>query len=933
MAQFRRSIQPSGFRPEEVSNQNITQLQAYSERITNALREERDAVISNRNRTADALKENAQIEERQLARNTDIQNQNIETKIKEQSNISLKAQQDFETRTRASKEIFGTLQDLSLTATLKLQEIEVEGLKEKWNNEFAEMMLLGENHPKYKATIGILKDAQIEEIKAQTEISAAQERGLDPLEASRQGKNINDLSPGYKLAVLSLLGKQYSTFLNNKFTDSTVQYKDDQGRTFTGTEAARNQNRTNIVGAAALNEFLDINKIRGINPAFLQKSGFINTVISANQSASNVASKAELKDNEAKDLDDIAVKLTAASEDALQTKEVIEQSWPVLVRYLGYEGALDYLEKTFKTVDSKTGLAAFNVAGLMEAKIGPKGESFGVRWEKNRKAAIEIGLAQARNAKFQLDQTTKQADATREFDDLRPQLLAALEKAGPQDRNSIIETAIKSQFDTYGFVAPGLLELKKRNDEQSREEAQELANIALDKINKGIATPGDILAISDLTLRGKVQEEYNKIQVERIMGPDSKTSVKMADSGAREILKESLEGQGSAKAIALSLKIQEYYRKDYQEGLRRFNGDTDRAVTYARDKLLADVEAGKKNVKGSRYSSTLGPGNETIFSWEKNKAATRNQQAQREDTIRSMIQTQGVNALRSPNLVATDEQLTQMSMDSMMGRAVNYTPEVRLVANLLQLPLPEIVNLAIKARNPYLKTKIAPLAPDPILQQINKANPQTTRLFNQYRNKRAAERAAAESYPGALSDPGNMRGGYRSVSTTYNGSPGQRAFIQTVRSVEGTGGSDGYNKVYGGAVVPQLTKMTLRELYDAIKLGGTDRIPARLGGGKIPFKKDKYNSSASGALQIMPGTLLGLIERGKYKWTDVFSPEIQDQMIIDLAMEGGINPDKMDLNQMTKAGNIWAGLTPRYGQTRRTAEQSFNIYRQFLSRN
>ena len=83
MAQFKRSIQPVGFRPEQVSERNISQLQAYSDRIANALREERDAVISNRNRTADAMKENAQIEAQQSATNQKIQQQNLQTQFEE----------------------------------------------------------------------------------------------------------------------------------------------------------------------------------------------------------------------------------------------------------------------------------------------------------------------------------------------------------------------------------------------------------------------------------------------------------------------------------------------------------------------------------------------------------------------------------------------------------------------------------------------------------------------------------------------------------------------------------------------------------------------------------------------------------------------------------------------------------------------------------
>ena len=154
----------------------------------------------------------------------------------------------------------------------------------------------------------------------------------------------------------------------------------------------------------------------------------------------------------------------------------------------------------------------------------------------------------------------------------------------------------------------------------------------------------------------------------------------------------------------------------------------------------------------------------------------------------------------------------------------------------------------------------------------------------------------------------------------------KKAFIATVREAEGTAGEQGYNTVYGGAVVPELTQMTLGELHEATKLGGTDRLPERLGGGVIPFKKDKHNSSASGALQLMPDTLMGLMNSSNFDEDTIFTPEVQNQMILQLAAERGIDVQNMDVSQMRKAGGIWAGLTPQYNQTTRTASDSMKLY-------
>lgn len=184
--------------------------------------------------------------------------------------------------------------------------------------------------------------------------------------------------------------------------------------------------------------------------------------------------------------------------------------------------------------------------------------------------------------------------------------------------------------------------------------------------------------------------------------------------------------------------------------------------------------------------------------------------------------------------------------------------------------------------------------------------------------------------PGGGGGGGGVRGGVNAANIAADTAE-EKAFIATVRETEGTAGAQGYNTVYGGAVVPELTQMTLKELYDAIKLGGTDRLPERLGGGVIPFKKDRYNSSASGALQLMPETLKGMINRGEFSWDDTFDPETQNRMILTLARNGGVDIENITPAQLDKASAIWAGLAgTHYGQTSRTAEDSFGIYQQNL---
>ena len=146
MAKFKRSIQSTGFRPEQVSEKNVSRLQEYSDRIIGALRDERDAVISNRNDIANAMEKNAQIESQQAGLNKQIQDQNLQTQLKAQQDLSARALQEYETRTKTTQQFYSTVADFSLTASKKLKEIEVERFKQKDAATAAEIMMMGDNH-------------------------------------------------------------------------------------------------------------------------------------------------------------------------------------------------------------------------------------------------------------------------------------------------------------------------------------------------------------------------------------------------------------------------------------------------------------------------------------------------------------------------------------------------------------------------------------------------------------------------------------------------------------------------------------------------------------------------------------------------------------------------------------------------------------------
>ena len=239
-----------------------------------------------------------------------------------------------------------------------------------------------------------------------------------------------------------------------------------------------------------------------------------------------------------------------------------------------------------------------------------------------------------------------------------------------------------------------------------------------------------------------------------------------------------------------------------------------------------------------------------------------------------------------------------------------------------------------------------PIAPPPIPEDfssifgsaVDRFAESIKALFKkQEEGKEASSSPTSSSSPSSgsaspPSSPGSMSLG-GPVSTNE-----EAALLKTIRDVEGTAGEDGYGKVFGGEVVPELAKgeMTINEV---IQMQNTGYMPKRLGGRKVNYGTffDKSSgttrsSAASGAYQFMPATLGEIADRTGVDRSAKLTPELQDQLGLALARQRNVDPkQRATLQSMTTLGGVWAGLTPQYQQTDRTAAESLAIYNRYLS--
>ena len=101
-------------------------------------------------------------------------------------------------------------------------------------------------------------------------------------------------------------------------------------------------------------------------------------------------------------------------------------------------------------------------------------------------------------------------------------------------------------------------------------------------------------------------------------------------------------------------------------------------------------------------------------------------------------------------------------------------------------------------------------------------------------------------------------------------SPEARAWLGAINAVE-AGGPDKFNRLVGTEVVPELTQMTIQEVYDMAygREIGKGNLPARFGGREVTYGA---SSHAAGAYQFHPDTMLSAAQHGNISTDTLFTP-------------------------------------------------------------
>ena len=907
--QFNKSARSTGFQPIQVSGKEIANMRSESARVAEGMRRARQSEVDERERQQRARLENQRLEASDRERNLKILTQNAET---ERQQLRLDSQQklkQLELNQKASAEVFKSVADFSKTALSQLQKMDEARFEEDRLRAY-QKGLLGDNPLLPQQIKGEAELQAVEEQRRGLIDEGAATGNIDPLTASQ----LKSMSSGTRLGLEQAAGVYMLTEVYNKKLQKAI-----------AEQPGMDSGSTSEFLTTFLRDFLkdEQNSINGkllvdLKPELLRVG--VESINKLHQSIQTKANAREARDLADQRYDDAKTILT---QNPAQFGDNIVQSFRTWESDFGRKVAHQTYE-SLATMRKPNGEFMFTMEQLASTVLTKSGKAYSDEWPSR--------FAAMKEARLTADNQQRKAIATADnlaFREAEQKSLAFLTE---NNTKAAADQAVQFFIETYGRVPQSILKFQTSYTFEAQAKAKQIED--LEAIPSGFLTQEAVDAMSALDpTKGREMATRFAAQERRY---NSGTFKKQSDSFKG--VANGITGFGSNKAdlpssVFLQQQIRAEYRRRVDEAVAG-GADFNTAANTIAMQLQNEVKEGAR-IPGNKWERKpskaggaadfpqLNEGNVSkVEQARQNYAALRKKITSSKDGMERVLNT-------PESIITRDEAVAILQNYGKPGFVIPQ--DVLAVSTLGNGTDPfTIINRQLDALG------LIQLEPPQMTQDVNTelAPDLRKQLYSAIagpRQKMRALQTGATRTTGdgsAFRSAGAMRVG--SPMRRVAGSRQENAFIQAIRTVEGTSGPQGYNTVYGGAVVPQLTQMTLRELYDAIKLGGSDAIPARLGGGKIPFKKDKYNSSASGALQLMPETLRGLVERSGFSWDDTFSPETQDRMMLTLAREGGVDIENMSPAQMEKAGNIWAGASPRYGQTTRTAADSYAIYQRLL---
>jgi len=790
--QYRRAAQGAGFRPIQVSGDNIARMREESARVVQNMRDVRDADIKNREQILAQQKENQRLEAGQRETNRQIQTQNFQRELTGIQAEARAQQAQYEQNQRDNASILQSISSISESAGKAYSEY-VEAEEDKTINQALEEYLQNpydENLNTIRNELGLdvldeMQQSQLDEYEA---------RGGDPLVVAKS-RNYSD-----RVRREILKGKaaffyqyKYPQLLN----EAIKKQEDTLGRPLTSSELA--------------GYMTDVSKI--VSDRFRAeggmslKPGSMRTALEfqAKHHQSILSDRREQEiENENQQYADSA--LTILTQNPTEFGNNISQSFQMIRRANGndYAKAHDWYVSlaTMRGPDGKYLFSTEQLAGT----VLQAGEKPYAKERPGRFAAI----LQAR-----LEDDNKYRNAQIKADDLsyKEAEKNALELIIQNPTKDYVESAANRFKKTYGKVPASItkyLENYTVEAESKAKQVEELESMPdgfilrehVDALKRLDATAG-----KDLEKRFAAQEAKYNSGVYKDLSDAFKTT-------ANGVTSYGSQKPNSATSLALQRAMRAEFRKRVD---RSVGGNADQAAFNTAAELIAkeienEVKAGarSKDPDSLFYRKPGGPGGAAQFPNLYSKAnlsafeeARRSYQA----IVHSVIDNGGGAKGLEKTLDTAESILTRdeiVSIVSGYGKPGFVVPTDVLAVTGMGNGLDPftVINRQIAALG---DPNLLPLEPPAIIKSINStmSDQQRQDLFNAINGPKQRIRAL-QQVAGTVAQPSNLRAGFAGNSLkrsftdalTYEGNRG--AYQQTGQALQQLGFQVAEHPDFGG---------------------------------------------------------------------------------------------------------------------------------------
>ena len=753
--QFQKSARSTGFQPIQVSNKDIANMRAESQRVANGMRDARNADIAERERQQRARVENQRLESSERERNLRILTQNAAT---ERQQLQLESQQklkQLEANQQASAQIFKSVADFSKTALSQLQKMDEARFEEQRLQAF-ELARSG-TYNDIIAQIQGEANLQATEQERRGLIDAAVAEGkIDQLTASQ----LKSMSSGTRLGLEQGRGVYMLTEVYERQLQKALAENPGMGAEATAeflTKFYRDflRNEDNAVNG---------NLLINLKPELLRVG--TDSVQKLHQSVQTKARAKEARDLADQRFDDYKNMVYQNPEQLLDNATTVFQG---IASDFGYKVALDSFDG-FAIARKPNGKFMISDEQLAQMDLKGNGKGFAEEWP------ARFAAMQAARTNADTQQRNAQAAADRvAYQEAEQNALAKFTENGSK---AVVDEAVQLFIERYGRVPQSVLKYQASYTLEARAKAKQIE--AIEAIPDGFIRQEDVDALSyldpnagrALAARFAAQERKYKQGIFKEQSDAFKTT-------ANGVTSFGSQKPNTNSSVFLQQQMRAEYRRRVDQAVAG-GADFNTAANTIAQQLSAEVTAGARDPNSKWHRKPSKPGGAADFPNLNTGAVSQVEQSKRNyKALVDAIAKDGMEkTLDTPGSILTAEEGAAILQN--YGKPGFVIPtDVLAVAGMGNGTDPfTIINKQLDALG------LIQLEPPQITNDVNaELSPELRKdLYNAITGPQQKLRALRQAR-GSFNDGGNLRSSFRNI----NGTPTSNdPFIVAIGINEGT---------------------------------------------------------------------------------------------------------------------------------------------------